>query len=48
MKVVSYDESKPSITLASGEEHEADIIVAADGTFSRGYIQKETEQHRRN
>lgn len=30
-KVVSYDEAKPSITLANGEVHEADVIIAADG-----------------
>lgn len=29
--VVSYDEDAPSITLASGEVHRADVVVAADG-----------------
>ncbi|BCS28312.1 uncharacterized protein APUU_61360A [Aspergillus puulaauensis] len=32
--VVSYDEKKPSITLANGEQHEADVIIAADGIKS--------------
>jgi salicylate hydroxylase len=30
-KVVSYDENKPSLTLANDEVHKADIIIAADG-----------------
>lgn len=30
-KVVSFDEAKPSITLANGGEYEADVIIAADG-----------------
>ncbi|OJJ54763.1 hypothetical protein ASPSYDRAFT_1161605 [Aspergillus sydowii CBS 593.65] len=32
--VVSYDEEKPSIALANGEVHEADVIIAADGIKS--------------
>ncbi|KAL4898940.1 hypothetical protein BDW74DRAFT_189624 [Aspergillus multicolor] len=32
--VVSYDEDKPAITLADGEVHHADVIVAADGIKS--------------
>jgi salicylate hydroxylase len=31
MKVVSYDEDEPSLTLHNGEVHKADIIIAADG-----------------
>ncbi|KAH7075029.1 salicylate hydroxylase [Paraphoma chrysanthemicola] len=38
--VVSYDETKPSLTLSNGEVHSADIIVAADGIRSgaRGLV----------
>jgi len=32
--VVAYDEDTPSLTLASGEVHTADVIVAADGIKS--------------
>lgn len=32
--VTSFDEDGPSITLESGEVIKADVIVAADGTFS--------------
>lgn len=31
IKVVSYDENEPSLTLGNGEMHKADIIIAADG-----------------
>lgn len=33
-QVVAYDEDEPSLTLANGEVHKADIIVAADGIKS--------------
>ncbi|KAL3476990.1 hypothetical protein BJX99DRAFT_246489 [Aspergillus californicus] len=32
--VASYDEDRPAITLADGQVHEADVIVAADGIKS--------------
>ncbi|KAL4962748.1 uncharacterized protein BDV14DRAFT_210389 [Aspergillus stella-maris] len=32
--VVAYDEATPSITLANGEVHRADVIIAADGIKS--------------
>ncbi|KAL4955793.1 hypothetical protein BDW69DRAFT_182162 [Aspergillus filifer] len=32
--VVAYDEEEPSITLANGEMHKADVIIAADGIKS--------------
>jgi len=31
VKVVSYDEDKPSVFLKNGEEVTADVIIAADG-----------------
>ena len=34
-EVVSFDEFKPSVTLASGEEVTADVIVGADGIKSK-------------
>ncbi|KAL4802208.1 hypothetical protein BDV18DRAFT_167069 [Aspergillus unguis] len=33
-RVVAFDEDKPSITLANGQVHQADVIVAADGIKS--------------
>ncbi|KEF62507.1 uncharacterized protein A1O9_00480 [Exophiala aquamarina CBS 119918] len=33
--VVDYNDSNPSVTLANGEEHYADIVIAADGIKSR-------------
>ncbi|KAL4922118.1 hypothetical protein BDW62DRAFT_207884 [Aspergillus aurantiobrunneus] len=32
--VVAYDETRPSITLANGQEHHTDVIIAADGIKS--------------
>ena len=34
-EVVSFDEFKPSVTLASGEEVTADVVVGADGIKSK-------------
>jgi len=34
-EVVAFDESKPSITLADGQEVPADVVVGADGIKSR-------------
>jgi salicylate hydroxylase len=34
-EVAAFDESKPSIILASGEEVEADVVVGADGIKSK-------------
>ena len=36
-KIVSYDDSNPSITLEDGSKASADLIVAADGML---YLQK--------
>ncbi|KAK3117917.1 hypothetical protein LTR53_000209 [Teratosphaeriaceae sp. CCFEE 6253] len=34
-EVVAFDEGKPSVTLAGGEEIEADVVIGADGIKSR-------------
>ena len=31
LQVVAYDDTVASITLASGEVHSADLVIAADG-----------------
>ncbi|KAK4498632.1 hypothetical protein PRZ48_009142 [Zasmidium cellare] len=44
-RVASYDSSSGSVSLASGEELHADIIVAADGNSSKAHTWIVGEEH---
>jgi salicylate hydroxylase len=37
-KVVDYDPDAPSITLEDGTRHTADLVVAAEGEWSRAHL----------
>jgi salicylate hydroxylase len=43
-KVVDYDLDTPSITLEDGTQHTADLVVAAEGCFSKCYLPNQTHR----